>query len=305
VIRAAATVGLVALAAMAAGAGPAAAQPSRPAPPTAIALSPLSTLGSEDTSAVARQIDADLSRELAAVSDAKVIGSAEVAEATRKAKKPLLRACDGDARCLAELGNLVGASHVVFAEVGGLGDVHVVYLELVDAATGKEVRRTQVSLSGDAEGGMRGGVVRLLAPERFNGRLVVSTKVKDAIIYVDGRRVGKSPSGPIELPVGAHALRVTHPEHRDYVRFVDIAFDADTPVDVDLVAYRAIESELDAQGNPVVTPNTSYVDTPPPWYRRWWAVAGFSAVVLTGAVVVGVATAGGIDSDASGTVKPP
>jgi hypothetical protein len=296
---------IIVMGAILAGMAAAAAAAPKAAPITSIAMAPLSTLGSEDTSAAARKLEAELARELGAVSGAKIIASGEVVDAIKKAKKPLLRACDGDPGCLADLGKLMSASHVVFGEVGGLGDVQVVYLVLVDTHSGKEVRRAQVSLSNAEQGGLKGGAIRLVDPEKFTGRLAVTTPVKDAVIYVDGRRVGKSPQPPVALAVGSHALRVTHPEHRDYVRFVEVAFDQDTAVPVELVPYAAIDTELGTTGPGAPRPNLTYVDVPPPWYRRWWAIAGFGAVALTGAIVVGVATADGVPFDASGTVKPP
>lgn len=283
----------------------AAAAPNPPPKPTRIAVAPLSTLGAEDTSAAAKKMESDLAKELATASGAKVVSGTEVADEIKKAKKPILRACDGDVDCLTELGKLMGASHVVFGEVGGLGDVQVIYLVLVDVSTGKEVRRAQVQMAVAEQGGIKGGAVRLVDPDRFSGRLVVTTPVKDAVIYVDGRRVGKSPSPAVALPVGPHALRVTHPEHRDFVRFVEIAFDKDTPVAVELTPYASIETELGATDTGKPTPNTTYVDGKPRWYREWWAIAGFGAAALTGAIIIGVATADGVDFDASGTVKPP
>jgi hypothetical protein len=276
------------------------------AKPTRIAIAPLSTLGAEDTSASAKKLESELARELAAAAGgAKVVFGADVTDEIKKAKKPLLRACDGDTACLTELGKLMGASHVVFGEVGGLGDVQVIYLVMVDVATGKELRRTQVQMAAVAEGGIKGGAVRLVDPDRFTGKLVVTTPVKDAVIYVDGRRVGKSPAPAVSLPVGAHALRVTHPEHRDFVRFVEIAFDKETPVAVELAPYASIDTELGATDPGAPKSNITYIDGKPKWYRQWWAIAGFGAVALTGAVIIGVTTADGVDFDASGTVKPP
>jgi len=276
-----------------------------PAKPTRIAVAPLSTLGAEDTSAAAKKMESELARELATVSGAKVVAGSEVTDEIKKAKKPILRACDGNTGCLVDLGKLMGASHVVFGEVGGLGNVQVIYLVIVDVTAGKEVRRTQVQMAVAEQGGIKGGAVRLLDPERFTGRLVIDTPVKDAVIYVDGRRVGKSPAPPSALPVGSHALRVTHPEHRDFVRFVEISFDKDTPVAVELTPYASIETEMGVSDTGAPRPNVTYVDGKPRWYRNWWAIAGFSAAALTGAVIIGVATAEGVDFDASGTVKPP
>ncbi len=293
-------------------AGSAGAQPRAPAAapppatrPTLIALAPLSTLGAEDTSAAAKKLEAELARELGTAAATKIVSGAEVVDAIKKAKKPILRACDGDPGCLTELGKLVSASHVVFGEVGGLGDVQVIYLVLVEVASGKEVRRAQAAMAVADQGGIKGGAIRLIDPDRFTGRLVVTTPVSGAVIYVDGRRIGKSPAPPVPLPVGSRALRVTHPEHRDFVRFVEISFDQDTPIAVELTRYASIETELGATDPGAPIRKLTYVDVPPRWYRTWWAIAGFSAVALTGALVVGVATADGVGFDASGTVRPP
>lgn len=285
-------------------AAPAAAQP-RPATAPVIALAPLTSLGSEDTSAEARKVEAAIVKELAAQAGARVIASAEVVEATRKAKKPQLRACDGGAACLAELGTLVGASSVVFGELGGLGDVQVLSLGLVEVGTGKELRRVRVSLAQADQGGVPGAVVRLLTPDRFVGQLVITTPVTGASIYVDGKRLARSPAPPIRLAVGAHALRVTHPEYRDFVRFVDIGFATDTRIDVPLQEFASIERSVESTARPVPTGPVKYVDGQPRWYRRWWAVAGATALVLGGAILVGSAIDHPLDADGTGTVDPP
>ncbi len=306
-MRPPALIAALALATAGLGATAARAQPAAKGSvkPTMIAIAPLSTLGSVDTAASSRKLETELATELGAIGGAKIVPAADVLAAIKKAKKPILRACDGEPSCLAELGSLVGASHVVAGEVGGLGEVQVVYLELVDVGARRSLRTTQVSLGDPEQGGVRGGAVRLLAPERYVGRLAIATPVTGAVIYVDGKRVGRSPAPPAPLPVGAHALRVTHPEHRDFVRFVDITFDRETRVDVALLPYASIERQVASSGSPAPARNVRYVDAPPAWYRQWWAVAGFGAVVLTGAIVIGAATAGGVDADATGTVKPP
>lgn len=279
------------------------AQP-RPAAPV-IAIAPLTSLGSEDTSAEARKVEASVARELAAQGTSQVIASTDVVAATKKAKKPQLRACDGSAACLAELGALVGAGGVVFGELGGLGDVQVLSLGIVDVASGKELRRIRVSLADPAQGGVAGAVVRLVAPDRFVGQLVIETPVAGASIYIDGKRLAKSPSPPIRMGVGAHALRVTHPEYRDFVRFVDIGFGADTKIEVPLEKFASIESSVESTAKPVASGPIRYVDGPPRWYRRWWVVAGVTAIVLGGAIAVGSQFDHTIDADGHGTVTPP
>ena len=194
--------------------------PARGAEP--VALAPLETLGNQ--SKVARNLQARIARALAGVAGFEVVDGRKVRRAL--SRKPTLRACDGKARCLAELGRTVAARYVVYGEVGGLGQVQIVYLKVIDVNGRKELRSTTVDLGADdRDRQARAAAVRLLAPERYRGTLALAVDVEGASIYVDGKRIARSPSDPIALPVGTHALRVTHPEFRDFVRFVDVAFD--------------------------------------------------------------------------------
>ena len=273
-----------------------------------IVLAPLATLGSETRSKTTDKIRAPLRRGLAAVPGVVLVDERLVEKKLRKARSPRLRTCDGDAACLAELGQLLGADAVVYGELGGLGDAQIVYLKLVDTGAAKEVRSTSLELGAiaadEAESRSRAAAFRLVAPAAYVGRLVVATKTSAASIYVDGRLVGKSPSPPLPLPVGTHALRVTHPEFRDFVRFVNIEFDSDCPVSADLGRYKVVSSDIkslpgdkDGKGG-VIYRGTEAT----PWYREWYAVAGFSAATLiTSAVVIGL-IANGIDADRETTV---
>src|SRR5258706_10864416 len=129
---------------------------------------------------------------MAALQGTKVIPAAKVAEAIDKAKKPQLKACEGDPTCLAELGRLVGAQIVVSGEVGGLGDSKVIYLGTIDVATAKEMRSTTLTInarptagigtgsgsgsgghppvvSDEEGGGASGAALRPLRPDRYPG----------------------------------------------------------------------------------------------------------------------------------------
>jgi len=285
------------------------ATPAAAQTPHVVALAPLSTLGAETTGAAARKLTADIERALGEVAGVKVVGAREVSGQIKKAKKPQLRACDGGAACLSDLGKLVGADAVVYGEVGGLGDVQVVYLALIDVAHGKELRSTTLQFGGaDTGGGAKGAAVRLLAPEDYLGRLALDVDAKGASIYVDGKLVGKSPAQPVDLPVGTHALRVTHPEFRDFVRFVDVPFGRTAEVKVGLQQYPIIERDVESKvGNATRRDFITYVPGGrPPWYRRWYVIAGFGALVLVGAgVVAGAAAGGGPSADHTSTIDPP
>jgi hypothetical protein len=251
-----------------------------------VALAPLSTLGAEDTSASSRKLTADIEAALAASPDTKVVGAAQVLEAIKKSKKSQLKACEGDAGCFAEIGRLVGATLVVTGEVGGLGDAKVVYLGAVDVATAKELRSTTLAVGAkDDGGGPRGAAVRLLDPDRYVGTIELVVDVKGATAYVNGRKLGVSPLAPVTLPVGTHAVRITHPEFRDFVRFVDVEFGKSGKVEVSLQQYAVVER--DVKQTPHHVDNTIWVDAP--WYKRWYVVAGGAVgVAVVAGVIAGV-----------------
>jgi hypothetical protein len=252
-----------------------------------IAVAPLSTLGAEDTSAATRKLTADIEAALAATPDTKVIGSAAVLDAIKKSKRSQLKACEGDPACFAELGKLVGAQIVVTGEVGGLGDAKVVYLGAVDVATAKELRSTTLAVGAkDDGGGPRGAAIRLLDPDRYVGTVELAIDVKGATAYVNGRKVGVSPLPALTLPVGTHAFRITHPEFRDFVRFVDVEYGKPSKVEVGLQQYAIVQRDLTQ--DPRRIDRTVWVDGP--WYRSWYVLAGGAVVLgVVAGVVAGVA----------------
>jgi hypothetical protein len=183
------------------------------------------------------------------------------------------------------LGKESGADRAVAVEATPLGDGLVVYLQALEVASGRAVGSTTFSLAGgetrdpsDAIAA-RGALSRILDPTRYVGRLALKLDVQDAEVQLDGRKVQP---GNIVLAVGTHALRVTHPAYRDFLRFLDIEFDKTTSVAVNMAAYPLAEGEMterQRRGQPI--PQRVL-----PWYRRWWALAG-AGVALTG-VTIGV-----------------
>lgn len=210
----------------------------------------------------------------------------------RRAKKAQLEACEGESHCLGELGKAVGADWVVAVDIGGLGDVRLLHLKLVDAASGRALRSVT---SGVREDGSLepGALIRLFEPRRYRGTLALSIGVKGASIFIDGRRVGTAPSGPLPVAVGTHALRVTHPEHRDYVRFVDVGYDEKVALDVKLAPLGVVSGRLERNA-------TSGEDdrggAAKPWYARWYVITGV-AVLAGGAALVLASQSGSLDFD--------
>jgi hypothetical protein len=248
-----------------------------------VAIAPLSTLGAEDTSAGTKQLIGQIEAAVAALPATKVVRAAQVGDAIKKARKPQLRACEGDAACLTELANLVGAQIVISGEVGGLGESKVVYLAATE--NGKELRSTTLAIGGktDDGGGPTGAAVRLLDPDNYRGTLRFAIDVTGATIYVNGSKAQPSPRGELVLPVGAQAIRVTHPEYHDFVRFIDVPFGKTTDVAVGLQQYPIIEHDL--QGKPVSRDRIEYVR--PPVWRRWYVVgpAAVGLAIVTAIVV--------------------
>jgi hypothetical protein len=268
-----------------------------------VVLAPLSSLSVSKPKALVA-IEKKIEAGLAKVPNVTVVTARQAASKAFNAKRPELRVCEGAPACLADLGTLVSAQFTVYAEVGGLGDAQVVYLKLIDATSKKEIRSTliELSASGDAEASSLAAATRLLAPETYVGSLQVTTPVKGAIIYVDGQKRGTTPSKAISGPVGSHALRVTHPEHRDYVRFVDIDFGKVTPVTAELQPLPGVSQRLSREGVIGGSGIAAGPSQATPWYLRWYTIAGgVTAVGVTSAIIFGV-IGGGIDFDTERTL---
>jgi hypothetical protein len=245
-----------------------------------VALAPLSTLGAEDTSASTKKLVGQIEAAVAGLPGTKIVPAAQVADAIKKAKKPQLKACEGDPGCLAEVGKLVGAQIVIAGEVGGLGDSKIVYLGATDVTTAKELRSTTLSFGPKADDTAASAAVRLLDPDRYMGQVHFTLDVSGATIYVNGSVV-KPQNGALPLRVGTQAVRVTHPQYRDFVRFVDVGYSKTTEIAVGMQQYPIVEHDI--KGNPINRDRIDYVD--PPMWRRWYVVGPAAAAL---AIVVGV-----------------
>lgn len=249
-----------------------------------IAVAPLSTLGAEDKSAATKKMLGEIERAISSLPGHKVIAAAQVAQAIDRAKKPQLKTCEGDAGCLAELGKLVGADIVVTGEVGGLGDSRVIYLGATDVATAKELRSTTFTLgTSDEAGGANGAAIRLLDPDRYRGTLRFAIDVTGASVFVNGSKVGLSPKGELALPVGTQAVRITHPQYHDFIKFIDVPYARVVDVPVRMQEYPIVEHDVKAK--PTSRDRVVYVD--PPLWQRWYVTAPAITVL---AVAVGILT---------------
>jgi len=251
-----------------------------------VAIAPLSSLGAEDKSASTKKLIGEIEQAIGALPGTKVVPAAQVSDAIAKAKKPQLRQCEGDAGCLAELGKLVGASIVVTGEVGGLGGSQVVYLGATDVTTAKELRSTTLALGAkDSADTPSGAAVRLLDPDQYRGNVHFAIDVTGATLYVNGAKQGLSAKSELALPVGMQAIRVTHPQYRDFVRFVDVTYGKTTEVPVGMHQYATIEHDVHAA--PVSRDKIEYID-PPLWRRPYVVGPAIGVLAITAGIIAGV-----------------
>lgn len=252
-----------------------------------VAVAPVSVLGVEDKSVQTKTAISQIEHAIAALPGNTVVAATKVATLIDRARKPHLKACEGDGACLAELGKLVGAQIVVTGEVGGLGDAQVIYLGATDVATGKELRSTTLAVgANDSEGGATGAAIRLLDPDKYVGTVRLQVDVAGATVFVDGAKVTPSSDRQIALPVGTHALRVTHPQYHDFIKFVAVAYGHTQDIPVVMAQHPIVEHDVRALQSADDGP---YSD--PPLYRRWY-VAGPVLVALavgTGLLVAALA----------------
>lgn len=247
-----------------------------------VAVTPLSTLGAEDKSAATKKLLAQIEQAFAALPGTKVVPAVQVNAAIDRAKKPQLKQCEGEAACVTELGKLVGAQLVVTGEVGGLGDSKVVYLKLIDVGAARELRSTTLAVG--ANDSPSAAAVRLSDPDKYRGTVKFAFDVTGATVQVNGTKVQLGANKVLALPVGTHAVTVTHPQYHNFVKFVEVSYGKTTDVQVSMKQYPIVEHDI--QARPGTSDRIEYYD--PPWYRRP-LYTGIAIGVL--AVVVGVVTA--------------
>ncbi|HTL37960.1 MAG TPA: PEGA domain-containing protein [Kofleriaceae bacterium] len=134
-----------------------------------------------------------------------------------------------------------------------------------------------------------GAAVRLLDPDRYRGTVRFDFDVSGATVLVNGTKVTLSAQKDLALPVGTHAVTVTHPQYHNFVKFVDVQYGTTTDVQVGMKQYPIVE------GGMLQKPGSkdTIVYTDPPLWRRWY-VAGPAIAIL--AVGLGI-TAGVLAHD--------
>lgn len=194
--------------------------------------------------------------------------------------------CRDRPECLGPLAARHGARQVISGNVGEIGGEYVVYLKLITraGATLRSVSGVLASAEGAESRATRALLLQLLDPDRHCGALRIVVNVDDAWMYLDGRRVARGRAAFVPcVPVGTHALRITHEARQDDVRFVPIEFEQTSLVRAHLGAVLSHTKEMKLR-----RADAPMTDAELPWYRRVWAVAAFGALV-TAAVATTVA----------------
>jgi hypothetical protein len=153
-------------------------------------------------------------------------------------ERPELGTCGGATDCLAELGRASGARRVLSGVLGRLGATYSLDLKLVAADSGREVGRLAQTWEGADDSlieVMRQVATRALRPDRYLGRVELEVSPPGVTVLVDGDEVGRTPlAGPLSLVPGRHAVKLQRPGYRDVERFVDVAFDRSSRLQIEL-----------------------------------------------------------------------
>ncbi|HEY4223986.1 MAG TPA: PEGA domain-containing protein, partial [Myxococcota bacterium] len=145
--------------------------------------------------------------------------------------------CNGDAKCLVNIGKDVHAGRVLAGSVGMAGDELHISLKVVDVVLAMEVGAVDDQCPADqAEQRVRAATMKLLAPDKYNtsGAILVSTPLAGAEIVVDGVKRGTTPLfGPVDgLAPGRRDVEVRYPGKTTWHGFVDVGIDEPERLDI-------------------------------------------------------------------------
>lgn len=178
--------------------------------------------------------------------------------------------CGGDADCIGDIGQKLGANEVLLVGVSEFGDL-ILAIQLVDAKRGRVVGRVADSLAPDAEpddATLEGYLKKLLPPEDFLrwGTIRVTTAMKGAAVLMNGKVKGVTPLEPVTVAAPSTVdLRVTKNGYEDFKARIDVLPDGTVEVTPVLVKRQG------------------------PWYSKWWVWAIGGTLVAGGVAAVIIA----------------
>jgi hypothetical protein len=259
-------------------ASPTALPPVAPAPPPApiaaapvrvlpgyarIAIMPLSSLGSTDD-AVA-PVERILQNELRKLVGERLITAFEIGRYDLRLPAQLAR-CDGVLDCLTDVFGAFGWRAFIVGNVTGLGGDRALNLKLIDAGTGKELRRVAEKASGDESTlirEIRKAAVMLLAPDMLVGVIELKVDQLNVRVLLDGELVGTTPLAKprLSVPAGRHAIEASGDGLVTFSQMIELGYGETMPLTV------------------VLPPNSIFVGGDTPFRHRWWpwAIAALGA----------------------------
>jgi hypothetical protein len=231
-LPAALALGLALLLAGCAGLTPAA--PRAAEPELRVLLLPVESRPSDPR--VAAEAHALLGRALQELPDALPLELSGLGPEPRAQAEALLRKCPQADDCRLRLARQVGARAFVAARVEALSgdglDGLLMELEVVDASSGRRLRRVSRSLSGDFERRartLREELTAALFPERMLGRVRLQVSPAGVEVFLNDR-LAASAAGPEvvleRVPVGRQTVRLVKAGFADFLALVEIPFEA-------------------------------------------------------------------------------
>ena len=208
--------------------------------------------------------------------------------------------CTGEEKCLTTIGKRLGVEYMVTGTVGSLGDNYVLYIKVVEVATGKSQKIQSDPLRGAPDElieGVRVAAYRLLAPQQLHGALQIQTDLVGASVDLDGKPIGKTPlpNGGVvsKLALGKHTLKVEAKGYDSFNSDVEVHFQKVSPVVVRLLQ----SSEAAGTGRTIHREKS-------PLYTKPWFIGAVGAGVILLAVVIG-ANAGSVPCYVNGDRSMP
>jgi len=208
-----------------------------------------------------------------------VLSRAEIDQMLAFETRKQLLGCDTGGECLAEIGGALGVANLVSGSIGKVGNTWFLSIHLTDTSTARIVTREHREIEGDAtlveqvRGAARFVVRDLLKGQE--GWIVVRASESGADVELDGRLVGVTPLGRLQVNGGPHTLRVNRKGFIAWARDVDVVRNETTVVEVQLVPSPEFIAQYDGHAGA---------------FRTWSFIAGGAGLLALagGLAVVGV-----------------
>jgi hypothetical protein len=213
-----------------------------------------------DGSGMAAIISAELTKLVDGKAD--VVARSDMATLIQRMEEAQLMGCS-EPSCMTDIATLAEADLLVSSNVTPAGEGFTLALELLQADSGRALRRETVTWTGSTK-----GLVELCAPQvvklvgakqgqAFSGAVQLVATEDEAEVYVDEQLVGVTPLDIFpNLDIGKHTIRVSKPGYKLF----------EIPVVVNRDGTSVVQAELIK-----------------PWYNEWWVWTAAGSI-LAGSV---------------------